>query len=34
VENPEIFSKIETRVREELGIADAKKPEDPPQTAK
>jgi recombination protein RecA len=34
VENPEIFSKIETRVREELGIADAKKPEDSPQTAK
>jgi recombination protein RecA len=34
VENPEIFSKIESRVREELGIADAKKPEAPPQTTK
>jgi recombination protein RecA len=34
VENPEIFARIETGVREELGIADVKKEEGAPQNPK
>jgi recombination protein RecA len=34
IENPEIFAKIETKVRDELGIADVKKVEDTPQKPK
>ncbi len=34
VDNPEIFAKIETRVRETLGIADEKKDKDAPPAAK